>query len=252
MRRLEPHVNLVPVIAKADTMTLAERDAFRRLVVAELRACGVKTFQLSDMSSAPPSVPAPQPPGSAHAANGTPMADRVNMSEYQRVPPPPFAVCASEDGTRAYPWGTCLVEDPAHSDLSLLRQRLFSSSLITAKRATLELYETSYAQARRQREANERARQARALWRERLLTRAVLGLAASSAAVAAACGALHAVGLSEWAEAAKCAMLKPRETAVAAYAAAEIIVRNTYESVREAGKAAIASARVARAYLVKK
>ena len=39
MRRLEPYVNLVPVIAKADTMTLAERDAFRRLVLSELKAC---------------------------------------------------------------------------------------------------------------------------------------------------------------------------------------------------------------------
>ena len=42
MRRLEPHVNLVPIIAKADTMTLAERDAFRRLVLSELKQCGVK------------------------------------------------------------------------------------------------------------------------------------------------------------------------------------------------------------------
>eukprot|EP00322_Chrysochromulina_rotalis_P025061 CAMPEP_0115874804 /NCGR_PEP_ID=MMETSP0287-20121206/24743_1 /TAXON_ID=412157 /ORGANISM="Chrysochromulina rotalis, Strain UIO044" /LENGTH=169 /DNA_ID=CAMNT_0003329993 /DNA_START=27 /DNA_END=532 /DNA_ORIENTATION=- len=37
MRRLEPYVNLVPVIAKSDTMTLAERDAFRRLILSELR-----------------------------------------------------------------------------------------------------------------------------------------------------------------------------------------------------------------------
>ena len=34
----QAHVNVVPVIAKSDTMTLAERDAFRRLVLSELKA----------------------------------------------------------------------------------------------------------------------------------------------------------------------------------------------------------------------
>lgn len=51
MRALEPHVNLVPIIAKSDTMTVAERDAFRRLIISELRACGVKTFQLCEVRS---------------------------------------------------------------------------------------------------------------------------------------------------------------------------------------------------------
>ena len=38
IKRLEPYVNVVPVIAKSDTMTLAERDAFRRLVAEPGRA----------------------------------------------------------------------------------------------------------------------------------------------------------------------------------------------------------------------
>eukprot|EP00967_Tisochrysis_lutea_P023503 scaffold26942_cov27-Tisochrysis_lutea.AAC.2 len=46
MRRLQPYVNLIPVIAKADTMTVAERDAFRRLILSELKAKGVKIFEL--------------------------------------------------------------------------------------------------------------------------------------------------------------------------------------------------------------
>ena len=95
-------------------------------------------------------------------------------------------MCASEDGTRVYPWGTCCVEDPAHSDLSLLRSMLFASSMVAAKRKTLELYESSYAKARRIEESQISAREARALRREMLLGRiVVLGVAATSVSLAA-------------------------------------------------------------------
>jgi septin family protein len=58
MRRLQPYVNLIPVIAKADTMTVAERDAFRRLILAELRNAGVRIFELDAprVSMPPPSI----------------------------------------------------------------------------------------------------------------------------------------------------------------------------------------------------
>jgi hypothetical protein len=99
--------------------------------------------------------------------------------------PPPFAICASEDGTRVYPWGTCCVEDPAHSDLSLLRSMLFASSMIAAKRKTLELYEACYARERRAEEARRHAYEGRALRREMLLGRmAVLSVASTSVAIA--------------------------------------------------------------------
>lgn len=147
MRRLEKYVNLVPVIAKADTMTVAERDAFRRLIVSELRANGVRIFQLEDPS--------------AHDA----------ASKLGNTAPPPFAVCASEDGARVYPWGTLDVEDPMHSDLSILRTALFATSMLAAKRSTLALYETSYAAGRREQESWQQRRQLRALQNERTLGR---------------------------------------------------------------------------------
>jgi len=43
----------VPVIAKADTMTLGERDAFRRQVLAELHAANVTMFELDDILEQP-------------------------------------------------------------------------------------------------------------------------------------------------------------------------------------------------------
>jgi len=209
MQRLEPHVNLVPIIAKSDTMTLAERDAFRRLILSELKASGVKIFQLIDspVASTPSGAPAtPLANGAAEAAAaveeptldsaapgalaGPTPARALSRSTTQ---PPPFAVCSSEDGTRIYPWGTCCVEDPSHSDLSTLRSMLFASSMVAAKRKTLELYEASYASGRRGDEAARAARQAAALARERFLGRSVMLLMRSSALACAVTGVLSVV-----------------------------------------------------------
>lgn len=224
MRRLEPYVNLVPIIAKADTMTLAERDAFRRLVLAELRQHNIRIFELSadgvvaptpsksnsrdqDLSSLDDSpaqpqrsrkqlVPASDAAAATAAALGLPPAQPAPAP--QGVPrattqPPPFAVCASEDGTRVYPWGTCCAEDPTHSDLSTLRSMLFASSMVQAKRTTLQLYETAYAAPRRADEAAQAVRQARALRREHLVGKLAVYTVASSAIGLAAAGAVAVV-----------------------------------------------------------
>ena len=177
MQRLQRVVNVV-VVAKSDTMTLAERDAFRRLVLAELREKHVQLFQLSGPRSRPSTrwgVALRHPRSrrrsrrrSHDAAAASASAEAATRPRpLATTQPPPFAVCASEDGTRVYPWGTCCVEDPSHSDLSVLRSMLFASSMLAAKRRTLELFESSYASARRADEATRAAREARALWRER-------------------------------------------------------------------------------------
>ena len=202
MKRLQGHVNLVPIIAKADTMTLAERDAFRRLCLGELKKAGIELFQLHEdgFAGVPLPPPADRSASAASALNGATTASEESDNNKENAPatttgvfgtppklpapsapkaiattqPPPFAVCASEDGTRAYPWGTCSVEDPTHSDLSTLRRMLFASSMVAAKRATLQLYEAVYAKGRREREAAKSAREARALARERLAARAIV------------------------------------------------------------------------------
>ena len=233
MRRLEPHVNLVPIIAKADTMTLAERDAFRRQVLGELKQCGVRIFQMNEgggagvvngvavgaeggaaetskngssdtyayPSASAPSSGAMVPAGAHNSVLGSPPAQKapqiagqmsmMGLGPTSTTQPPPFAVCSSEDGTRVYPWGTCCVEDPAHSDLSLLRSMLFATSMVAAKRRTLELYESSYAQGRREAERQRSAREARALRRELLVGRALIFSVASSSVGLAAAGVLQ-------------------------------------------------------------
>ncbi|MEQ2214194.1 Septin-9 [Xenoophorus captivus] len=44
MRRLSKVVNIVPVIAKADTLTLEERDFFKKKIREELRANGIDVY----------------------------------------------------------------------------------------------------------------------------------------------------------------------------------------------------------------
>ena len=44
MRRLHRHVNIVPIIAKSDTMTTKEKEEFKLLVREELSAAGITLF----------------------------------------------------------------------------------------------------------------------------------------------------------------------------------------------------------------
>jgi len=208
MRRLEPHVNLVPVIAKADTMTLGERDAFRRQVLAELDAANVKIFDLDDAvgnaadaagglaKAAPPLAGDERPfdpiaasPGAMSPGPGLGPGGPTAARPVCTTRPPPFAVCASEDGTRVYPWGTCYVEDPNHSDLSTLRSMLFASSMLKAKRRTMQLFEDTYASPRRAAEQEAQAAQVRAVRRARVIEGLACAFGALALATASAAAA---------------------------------------------------------------
>ncbi|KAJ1638975.1 hypothetical protein T492DRAFT_857592, partial [Pavlovales sp. CCMP2436] len=82
-----------------------------------------------------------------------------------------------------YPWGTCDVEDPFHSDLPKLREVLLSSNIVRARERTHELYENSYASVRRRHEAAEASALAWRLRHQELALRAALLLAAAGALV---------------------------------------------------------------------
>mmetsp|Transcript_6663 Transcript_6663/g.16127 ORF Transcript_6663/g.16127 Transcript_6663/m.16127 type:complete len:409 (-) Transcript_6663:122-1348(-) len=178
MKELQKHVPIIPVIAKADTMTIAERDAFRRHIVSELEAAKVDCLQFSALNQPQPSTGPPEP--------------KRRPTDLPLPPPPlvswralgaPFAICASETGTREYPWGTCDVEDPFHSDLPKLREVLLSSNIVRARERTHELYENSYASVRRRHEAAEASALAWRLRHQELALRAALLLAAAGALV---------------------------------------------------------------------
>lgn len=155
MRALQTCVPIVPLIAKADTLTRQEKEAFRAQIIRELSAQEVECLAFEAAQQ-----PLPREQGApGHAQPPLRSRSSGGMGSPAPVPPSrlvslqalgaPFAVCASESGVREYPWGTADCEDPAHSDLARLREVLLSANLMRARERTHELYEQAYASGRR-------------------------------------------------------------------------------------------------------
>ena len=130
MQRLTGRVNLIPVIAKADTMTTKELDEYKKLILETLRRNSITAY--------------PQPP--------------EDLTTAQRILPP-FAVIGSNEevilpqdipGTclkagqavagREYPWGTACIEDNNHCDVGELR-RCLVDNFIALRDETEEIYQ---------------------------------------------------------------------------------------------------------------
>ncbi|KAG8465329.1 hypothetical protein KFE25_002636 [Diacronema lutheri] len=204
MQALQRHVPILPLIAKSDTMTIAERAAFQELIREELRAAGVECLSMA--ATQPPTmaaaVPVAQPPATsaqpaapargtpapapAHAAAGAPARSGGSALVSLEELGAPFAVCASESGARAYPWGVCECEDARHSDLAKLRDVLLNANLLRARERTHELYELSYAAGRRTADADAARALARRLARQERALRFGAALAAGAALALAA------------------------------------------------------------------
>uniref|UniRef100_A0AAY5JW68 Zgc:63587 n=1 Tax=Esox lucius TaxID=8010 RepID=A0AAY5JW68_ESOLU len=105
MKAIHSKVNIVPVIAKADTLTLKERDRLKRRILDEIAEHGIRIYQLPD-------------------------ADSDEDEEFKDIP---FAVIGSNQlievkgkkiRGRLYPWGVVEVENPEHNDFLKLRTML--------------------------------------------------------------------------------------------------------------------------------
>lgn len=127
MRALHRKVNIVPIIAKSDTMTTKEKDEFKMSVREALKREGIEAygFDLSVLRQ----------------------MEQQDKQEYMS----PWAVIGSTEayldaGTtvylRKYPWGNALSSEPAHSDLPALRNLLmWSGQWHDLKMATRAKYE---------------------------------------------------------------------------------------------------------------
>ena len=122
MKKLASKVNLVPVIAKADTLTKAETN--------NLKAMAMKVLGAEDIG-----IYLPEVQGQEMAALGRSL---------------PFAVCGANaleesEGVRVrvrqYPWGNVEVENPDHSDFGQLMQFL-GNNVQDLKEVTNLYYET--------------------------------------------------------------------------------------------------------------
>ncbi|EMP39540.1 Septin-9 [Chelonia mydas] len=143
MRRLSKIVNMVPVIAKADTLTLEERAEFKQRIQKDLKAHGISVYPQEDFDDNPD--------------------DRIlNNKIRDKIP---FAVVGADkehqvNGKRVLgrktKWGIIEVENPAHCEFPLLRDLLIRSHLQDLKDITHNVHYESY-RVQRLNESNQLA-----------------------------------------------------------------------------------------------
>ncbi|KEI40745.1 uncharacterized protein L969DRAFT_85967 [Mixia osmundae IAM 14324] len=131
LRRLHNRVNIIPVIAKADTMTDDEIASFKQRILADLAHHGIQTFV----------APQYDQEDEETIAENTEIMSKI-----------PFAVVGSDqevmgpDGKpvrgRQYPWGLIDVDNEDHCDFVKLRQMLIRTHMEELKEHTnMALYE---------------------------------------------------------------------------------------------------------------
>ncbi|XP_071444682.1 septin-7 [Hetaerina americana] len=133
MRRLHDRVNVVPVIAKADTLTPEECSHFKKQIISEIAQHKIKIYEFPSGSDT----------GDEDDANEKKLRERV-----------PFAVVGSnavvelEGGKkvrgRRYPWGIAEVENLEHCDFVALRDMLIRTHLQDLKDVTNNVHYENY------------------------------------------------------------------------------------------------------------
>ncbi|PWN24359.1 putative cell division control protein CDC3 [Jaminaea rosea] len=125
MRRLHQKVNLIPVIAKSDTMTDEEIHLFKQRILADIAHHNIQIFYAPSYD----------------------VEDDETLAENEEIVRKiPFAVVGSDqqvdtiDGRRvrgrAYPWGVIEVDNEEHCDFVKLRQMLIRSHMEELKEHT--------------------------------------------------------------------------------------------------------------------
>lgn len=114
MKKLDTKVNIIPIIAKADTISKAELQRFKSKIIQELSNNGVQIYQFPTDDE-------------TVAETNTAMNAHV-----------PFAVVGSTEFVRVankmirarqYPWGTVQVENETHCDFVKLREMLIRTNM---------------------------------------------------------------------------------------------------------------------------
>jgi septin family protein len=129
LKQLHDKVNLVPVIAKADTLTVEETKTLKYRIKEDLEANGINTYQLPVESD----------------------EDEDIMQEVQTMQAAmPFAIVSTDEKVnvngrmvygRKYPWGVVEMENEKHCEFTLLRNMLVRERMHDLKEITNDLYE---------------------------------------------------------------------------------------------------------------
>uniref|UniRef100_H0XNL6 Septin n=1 Tax=Otolemur garnettii TaxID=30611 RepID=H0XNL6_OTOGA len=129
MKAIHNKVNIVPVIAKADTLTLKERERLKRRILDEIEEHNIKIYHLPDAES----------------------DEDEDFKEQTRLLKAsiPFSVVGSNQlieakgkkvRGRLYPWGVVEVENPEHNDFLKLRTMLMLTHMQDLQEVTQDLH----------------------------------------------------------------------------------------------------------------
>ena len=129
MKALDQKVNLVPIIAKADTMSQQDLVSFKSRILAEIKSNGIQIYKYEDVMN-----------GGATGHGGMPYAV-IGSREM-------VLVKSSKVRGRKYPWGVVEVENEKHCDFVRLRDMLIRTNMEDLREQThakhYEKYRSSY------------------------------------------------------------------------------------------------------------
>jgi len=121
MKKLDSKVNIIPIIAKADTISKAELTKFKQRIIQEIKANSIQIYSFPTDDD-------------TVAKTNTEMNNQI-----------PFAVVGSTDFVRVgnkmtrarqYPWGTVQVENESHCDFTKLREMLIRTNMEDMREVT--------------------------------------------------------------------------------------------------------------------
>lgn len=133
MKKLDKKVNIIPIIAKADTISKAELQKFKTKIFDEIRSNGVEIYQFPTDDES---------------------VTEVNTTMNSHVP---FAVVGSTEMVRCgnkmvrarqYPWGIVQVENENHCDFVKLREMLIRTNMEDMREKTHTRHYELYRQMR--------------------------------------------------------------------------------------------------------
>uniref|UniRef100_A0A7E4VG78 Septin n=1 Tax=Panagrellus redivivus TaxID=6233 RepID=A0A7E4VG78_PANRE len=131
MKALQEKVNIIPVIAKADTLTTSEMVSFKQNILRELEEHEIRVYKFPEQDNLVIDIKNPPP---------------KCEDTRKRIP---FAVVGSNKvvdvgskrvRVREYPWGTVEVENLVHNDFIALRDMIIRSNLIDLVNVTRDVH----------------------------------------------------------------------------------------------------------------
>jgi len=144
MKQLGAVVPLIPIIAKADSMTTEELDSFREVISTQANQHSISFFKFTEAALTSVGATGAIPAVLYDEAEG-PSAPARSLTSF-----PPFAVVSSEMSinsngvafwpVRRYQWGTCEAFNRQHSDCSILKRLLLEEGFHDVKVVTKEIY----------------------------------------------------------------------------------------------------------------